>query len=405
MRRDGYAIFSEGRIGNLTLPNRLVRSATWDPSVVSSRRVTDEVLDLYRELARGGVGMIIAGGLPVVEAEMLQAGAAGGRGCSYDDVRIERLGRMVDVVRSARSDCKLVVQLEASYLGAGPSEMGSPFVEEGIRSLTAGEIHLIVDCFVEAIARMRGHGFDGVQLHAAHGGLLSCFLSPYTNHRDDEYGGSVRNRVRIVREIVSRARERVGDWPVLIKVNGTDYVEGGIDVDSFPELAKEIERVGVDAIEVSGGMWDCLVRSEKELGFRAVPAPESHTRINSPDRQSYFLEHAERVALDVPVILVGGNRDVERLEQIVRRGRVQFIALCRPLISEPDLPNRWLEGRGSNTTDCISCNSCIYAQFVHPGRPAPGVTTCVYKNDKQQHRMAQEWLSSWVEENRVGRWT
>lgn len=114
---------------------------------------------------------------------------------------------------------------------------------------------------------MKQCGFDGVQLHAAHGGLLICFLSPYTNRRIDEYGGSVEKRVRIVREIISEAKEEVGDFPILIKMNCTDYVEGGLDLDTFPALAKEIENSGVDALEVSGGMWDCLVRSEEELGF------------------------------------------------------------------------------------------------------------------------------------------
>ena len=89
----------------------------------------------------------------------------------------------------------------------------------------------------------------------------------------------------------------------------------------------------------------------------------------------------------------------ERLEAIVRQGKVDFIALCRPLICEPDLPNRWLAGRGSSTAACISCNSCIYAMIVHPGRPEPGVVTCVYKHDQPQHRMAQRWLAAWVSKN------
>jgi 2,4-dienoyl-CoA reductase-like NADH-dependent reductase (Old Yellow Enzyme family) len=197
------------------------------------------------------------------------------------------------------------------------------------------------------------------------------------------------------------AREAIGDWPILIKMNSTDYVAGGIELDTFPELANEIESTGVDAIEISGGMWDCLVRSEAELGFRPVPAPESHTRIGRPDRQSYFLPYAESLDLHIPVILVGGNRDIDQLERIVRRGKVDFIALCRPLISEPDLPKRWLEGRGGPRTDCISCNSCIYNMFVHPGRPEPGLVTCLFKHDKQQYKLAQEWLSVWGEHNIV----
>jgi len=402
MRRDGYALFSAGRIGSLALPNRLVRSATWDPCVIQARRMLDEVLDLYRELALGGVGMIITGGFPVFEAGMPDAEGAGGSegDLSYDDVRIEGMERLVEAVRGARSDCPVIAQLEATYLDTGPSAIESPYAPEGIRPLSTAEIERVVDCFVEGIVDMWTRGFDGVQLHASHGGLLSFFLSPYTNRREDAYGGSTRKRVRIVREIVSQARETVGDFPILIKANGTDYLEGGIDLDTFPALAREIEAAGVDGIEVSGGMWECLVRSEEELGFRPVPAPESHTAIASPEKQSYFRAYAERLELGIPVILVGGNRDVERLEGIVRRGKVDFIALCRPLISEPDLPNRWLAGRGGSGTDCISCNSCVHAQYVHPGRPGPDVTTCVFKADKEQHRMAQRWLRRWVAENK-----
>jgi 2,4-dienoyl-CoA reductase-like NADH-dependent reductase (Old Yellow Enzyme family) len=178
-------------------------------------------------------------------------------------------------------------------------------------------------------------------------------------------------------------------------------MEGGIDFDNFPELAEEIEVLGIDALEVSGGMWDCLVRSEEELGFRPVPAPDAHTRIGRPEKQSYFLKYAERLNLNIPVILVGGNRNIERLEEIVRQGKVDFIALCRPLIREPDLPNRWLQGRGKNAAQCISCNSCIYNMSVHPGRLEPGPVTCLARQDKQQHKLAQEWLSSWVDKNVV----
>jgi 2,4-dienoyl-CoA reductase-like NADH-dependent reductase (Old Yellow Enzyme family) len=262
-------------------------------------------------------------------------------------------------------------------------------------------VRAIAGCFVEAIAGLKAEGFDGVQFHAAHGGLLSCFLSPYSNRRRDAYGGSARNRARIIAESVAGARQRVGDFPILIKMNGTDYVEGGIDLDNLPELAGEIERAGVDAVEISGGMWDCLVRSEEELGFRPVPAPESHTHIRSPEKQSYFLPYAERLALGIPVILVGGNRDAERLEAIVQGGKVDFVSLCRPLICEPDLPNRWRAGRGDSAAACISCNSCLYDMYTGLDQGQPGVVTCLLNGDRGRIGQAQRWLSTFVADNVV----
>jgi 2,4-dienoyl-CoA reductase-like NADH-dependent reductase (Old Yellow Enzyme family) len=399
MRRDAYQIFSAGTIGSLTLSNRLVRAATWDPSVIHSRAMKDEVVSLYREVARGGVGLILTGDFPVVPQDMYAGPAPGTRAFAYGEIRIEGIDRLPEAVHGARPNCKIVAQLSRGVRGPGPSDIPSPFGEERTRPLAVEEIRRLVDCFVEGIVHMREEGFDGVELHAAHGGLLSRFLSPYTNRRDDEYGGSIENRARIVTEIVSWAKERVGAFPILIKMNCTDYVEGGTDIDTFPRLAKVIEGSGVDAIEISGGMWDCLVRTEEELGFRPVPSPEAHTRIHSPEKQSYFLKYAEALDLHIPVILTGGNRDVERLEQIVRQDQVDFIAMCRPFLAEPDLPNRWLEGRGESTAECISCNSCLYDMIIHPGRETPGVPSCLYKYDKEQHRQAQKWLSTWVKEN------
>jgi 2,4-dienoyl-CoA reductase-like NADH-dependent reductase (Old Yellow Enzyme family) len=400
MSRHHYKIFSPATLGTLTLPNRLVRSATWDPAILGSRRVGDETLAIYHDVAAGGVGMVITGSLPVVPDGMLDAADPAPHSYHYEDIRIDGTTRIADMVHRAAESCAVIAQLDAGPPGLAPSEIPSPFRGVTLRAVTSSQIRQIVQRFVEGIACMKGEGYDGVQLHAAHGTPLSCFLSPYTHRRTDEYGGSVAGRARIVREIVSQARDVVGDYPLLIKMNATDYVEGGIDSHSFAALAQEIERAGVDAIEVSGGMVDCLVRSQAELGFRPVLIPEAHTRIRAPHKQSYFLPFAEKLNLSIPVILVGGNRDVERLERIVQGGSVDFVALCRPLIREPDLPRRWLEGVGSPTTACISCNSCLYSIFVHPGRTEPGPVICLHRHDSAQHRAAQAWLAAWVSENR-----
>jgi 2,4-dienoyl-CoA reductase-like NADH-dependent reductase (Old Yellow Enzyme family) len=396
MDRSQYKIFSTGTIASMNISNRLIRSATWDPSILTSRQMTEEVLDLYRNLALGGVGAIITGGFPVYR-QRLPDEDSGQPVRAYADLRVNGLEKLSRVVHQARPDCKIIAQLEVGYLDAAPSSIPSPFSDGLARALGLGEIEQVVDCFVDAIFDMRETGFDGVQLHAAHGGLLSRFLSPYTNRRQDNFGGTPGKRVHIVRDIVRKARKKVGDFPILIKMNCTDYLVGGVDMESFPDLAREMVRAGVDAIEISGGMWECLLRPEEELGFRPVPSPESHTRIRKPAQQSYFMRYAEKLDLPIPIILVGGNRDIGKLEEIVQGGKVDFIALCRPLIREPYLPNRWWAGLGGRLPECVSCNSCLYAMYVHPGQPEPGLVTCICKNDKQVHQKAQNWLVTWRE--------
>jgi len=397
MKRENYLIFSPGKLAGLSVSNRLVRSATWDPSILNSRQVNEEVINLYHSLALGGVGTIITGGFPVYRERFPEEDPYPPYAI-YSDLRVDGLEKLVQAVHKSNPSCKIIAQLEVGYLDAGPSSIPTPFSEELIRELSIEEIQRIIHCFISAITDMRDTGFDGVQLHAAHGGLLSRFLSPYSNHRLDLYGGCVKNRAAIIREIIASARQQVGSYPILIKMNGTDFLEGGTDIQNFPELAQEISQAGVDAIEISGGMWECLFRSEEELGFRPVPSPESHTRIQKADQQSYFLKYAGRVDLPVPLILVGGNRDIERLEAILQSGKVDFIALCRPLIREPDLPNRWRAGIGSRLAECVSCNSCIYAMYVYPGKPEPGLIRCICKHDKKQHHAAQKWLSNWKDD-------
>ena len=397
--RNHYKIFSEGSLAGLIISNRLVRSATWDPSILTSRQMTGETLDLYRNLALGGVGAIITGGLPVYR-ERFPEEDSGQPFRVYTDLRVNGVEKMAEIVHQTRTDCKVIAQLEVGYVDAGPSSISMPFSNQPVRELALDEIERIIACYVEAIADMHASGFDGVQLHAAHGGLLSRFLSPLTNQRHDNFGGTPEKRSYIVREIIARARKQVEDFPLLIKMNCTDYLAGGVDIQNFPAIAQEIVRAGVDAIELSGGMWECLFLSEEELGFRPMPAPESHTRIRKPEQQSYFLRYAEKLDLPIPIILVGGNRDIERLEAIVQDGKVDYIALCRPFIREPDLPNRWRAGIGKRIPECVSCNSCIYAMFVHPGQPEPGLVACVCKSDKALHQKAQKWLVTWRDDQK-----
>lgn len=372
-----------------------MRSATWDVPVTVTRNVPDDVIDYYRTVTLGGAGMIITGDFPVTPDGSLTTST------SFSDVKVKGLEKIAEIVHETDDRCRVIAQLNTGYVGKAPSERQSPFRKNPTPALAEEEIKVIIKCFAEGVIKAKSLGYDGVQFHAAHGTLLCDFLSPYANKRQDDYGGTVRNRVRVINEIVTLARQDVGEFPILIKANGTDYIEGGIDIASFPEMALEIERAGIDAIEVSGGRHDCLVRSERELGFRPVPGAESHTRINSVDKQSYFYAYAEKLSLSIPVILVGGNKDVEHLERLLNNGKVDFMAMCRPFICEPDLPNRWLSGEGKKVAKCISCNSCIYDMYMNFINKRAMITRCLYNEDKEEYKKAQIWLSSWVEDHKV----
>ncbi len=395
MRRDSYKIFSEGQIASMSVKNRIVRSATWDVPVTVTRDVPDQVVDYYRVLTEGGAGMIITGDFPVTPDGKLSDDT------TFDDVKVNGLERIAKVVHRTEDQCKVIAQLSTGYLPKAPSERVSPYTGRTIPGLSREEVRVIISCFAEGVMRARDLGYDGVQFHAAHGTLLCDFLSPYTNKRQDDYGGTVEKRVRIISEMVAGARTAVGDYPILIKANCTDYIPGGIDIDSFPQLALKIEQAGIDAMEVSGGRYDCLLRSEQELGFRPVPAAESHTRISSIKKQSYFYPFAEKLNCKIPIILVGGNKNVEHVETLLQKGKVDFVAMCRPFICEPDLPNRWLSGRGKSSAACISCNSCIYDMIMNVSEKKPRITRCLYREDMREHKKAQRWLTTWVERNRV----
>lgn len=390
MNRKSYKVFSSGVIAGLTLKNRLVRTATYE-GISSHKEVTDEIVDLYSKLAQGGIGLIISGALFATSPAKPDAGQG------FTEYKIKGLERIPSVVHGSSDDCKIIGQI--NVVGSGPgaaSDFPTPFPARKSRAAAKDDILQIEQCFVRVIERLKRSGFDGAELHAGHGYFLSSFLSPYMNRRTDEYGGSVANCTRIVKEIISNARESVGDFPILAKMNCTDHM-GKQDAEWYRVVANELENAGIDAIELSSGIPECLARPEEELGFPPIPNPSAHVRMQKEDDQSYHLRYAEKMHLGIPVILTGGNRDIERLESIVKADTADFIGICRPLIYEPDLPNRWVEGRGDGKTGCISCNSCFYP-MLGPGQDSR--LRCVHLENKQLYREAQEWLKSSVMNNR-----
>lgn len=396
--RKNSIVFQPGNIGSLQLKNRLVRSATFENAASETGGVTDILLEIYRNLAKGGVGLITTG-IFSVYAKSLMPGQIR---VDSDDC-LPELRKIPKAVHELDPDCKVMVQLQhwgrqvldgdkadnvLGYLPpvllkhlqqssapaheaaephsktepVAPSAILDTLLQQTPRELTLEEIEDIIDHFAEAIRRVQEAGFDGVQLHGAHGYLLSSFLSPHTNKRSDIYGGTTENRVRIVKEIHDRARKRVGaDFPILIKFNTTDFCPGGTDPEEALNVGKLLADIGFSALETSGGMWEAVTHGEDSLGFKAVLLPESRTGIVRRNQQAYFRQAAKAIKsqVDVPIILVGGLRSFDLIEEILTSGDADFTALSRPLIRQPDLPNLWLTGKGKNTADCISCNGCL----------------------------------------------
>jgi 2,4-dienoyl-CoA reductase-like NADH-dependent reductase (Old Yellow Enzyme family) len=397
-------VFTPGHIGPLEIKNRLIRAATYDNAATEKGEVSEFMINLYRSLAEGGVGLIITGITGVypkaLKPDLIMR--------ADDDSYIPSLKKIPRTVKEAAPDCKVMLQLHhpgrqivnpgdvdkfipvlppafmayirkhpelvtpkgsppSSVEPTAPSPIHDRFFDRTPRALEAHNIEEIIDAYVEGIRRAQEADFDGVELHAAHGYLLSSFLSPLTNQRQDQYGGSTENRTRIVREIYQRARKRVGDiFPILIKINSTDFLPGGMDMDEFLRVGSALIETGFTAIETSGGMWESLTRSEEELGWKPVFMDEARTGIKRKDQEAYFLPGAKALKekTKATIILVGGLRSLSRIEEIVGSDMADFVSLCRPLIRQPDLPNLWYSGAGPDKAECISCNACLPIGFA-----------------------------------------
>jgi len=379
-------VFEPEEIGGMVIKNRLVRSATYEGMASEDGSVTGELVESYKTLAEGGVGLIITG-----YAYVQPSGKPMPRqtGIDRDDL-IPGLRKIAETVHEHGDGCKVAIQLvhcgrQSFFLEktVAPSAVLEQLTNNMPREMTVEEIEETIEAFAEAARRTKEAGFDAVQLHAAHGYLLSEFLSPYTNRRTDEYGGSTENRIKIVERIYKRTVEKVGkDFPILIKMNVDDFLEGGINLNESRKIAERLSKMGFAAIETSGGMDEAAVAragDEKELGWTPVYPPFCRTNIRSKDKEAYHLPYAREIkkVIDVPLILVGGIRSLDVIEKILAEGSADFAALCRPLIREPDLPNRWLKGIGGLTADCISCNGCA-------GSLVEGGVRCIQKEITEQ---------------------
>lgn len=351
-------LFEKTQISSLSLTNRFVYSATWDGRADEKGFCTQKNIDYLVERAHGGAGLIITG-LTFVKQE---GRAAPWQLAVCSDEYIDGLTKMTSAIHDAQG--KVVLQLAHGGCYAPPALTGheacGPSANDTdrfpiCRGMTPADIDQVVEAFGKAAGRAKRAGFDGVQLHAAHGYLLSQFLSPFFNKRTDNYGGSIENRARVLLEAFQAARNEVGkEYPVFVKINSQDFVEGGLTVDDMLQVCAMLENAGVDAIEMSGGTV-------------YVSGDYSCVRVGQ-DQDVYYKDAAARYKekIGTPLMLVGGIRSSEVAEQIVREGLADYISMSRPLIREPNLINRWKSGDTEPAT-CVSCNGCFGAGFKGEG--------------------------------------
>ncbi|MDF2925800.1 MAG: NADH:flavin oxidoreductase [Paenibacillaceae bacterium] len=344
-------LFDQTQFAGLKLKNRFVRSATNDGFADGRGHVTPELMQIYEGLAKGGVGTIITGLTYVSHREQPYPGQMG----IYDDSFIEDYKPLTDAVH--RYEANIIVQLvsvgtqtrhpeNGGKVIWGPSAVEDAAYKNTPKEMTVEDIGFVQQAFAEGAMRAKKAGFDGVQMHVAHGYLLSKFLTPYYNRRTDAYGGSLENRARMITETYQAIREKVGaDYPVLVKINSEDFMEQGLTAAECVEVCEWLAELGIDAIEVSGG----------SSSSRPNEGPARNRM-----QESYFQSHAAAIAeaVQVPIIAVGGHREFASLTDIVNQTAIEYLALSRPLIRETDLINRWQQGDLARSK-CASCNKCF----------------------------------------------
>lgn len=368
-------LFEKTSIGSLELSNRAVKSSTWSGMADDKGFVTDRVLEFYKKLAKGDIGLILTGyqfvmtngqGLPY------QVG-------NYDDSQVEGLTQLVNAVHNDGG--KIVVQLVHALARANPKK----FFKEGDqlwgvsavpygpgddtpKEMTKEDIVRFVEAHAAAASRSRKCGFDGIQIHGAHGYGVHQFLSAAWNRRSDSYGGSPANRYRIVGEILEAMRGAVGkDYPIMFKLSAQDFVPGGLEPPDSLDIARRLAGDRIDAIQVSA----CCSISTKD---NHCLKREIHTQ----KEEGYLLDLAQYIkeGTKVPIMAVGGIRSIPTVDETLQDRKADYVSMARPFIREPHLIKRWKSGDTAKAK-CISCNRCF-----EPGMKGLGIS-CYWENLKK----------------------
>lgn len=380
-----HAAFESALLAGIKLKNRIIRSATHEGMADEKGFPAEKLKKLYIRLAKGDVGAIITGYAGI---------QADGKTCLFNmsmidnDDKIEAFRNITNAVHEYETPIIMQIahcgrQTRSKITGlptVAPSALRDSFYNEDMpKELSEDQINEIIDNFVAAIIRAKQAGFDGVQLHLAHGYLLSEFLSSHSNRRKDRWGGSTENKYRIIGEIFKRAKEKTGDYPILVKMNAYDRRKNGMKIEEAVRIAPMLEKSGCAAIEVSCGVVEdglYSMRGEKlpadavmEYNFKfknlpgfakAMAIPLAKTFVKQPKPLlKYNLDAAIQIkhAVDIPVIVVGGINNMDDINAIIGNSKIDFVSMCRPFIIEPEIVSKFQKGTQTKSK-CIMCNYC-----------------------------------------------
>lgn len=389
-------LFTPGNIGGLQLRNRFVRAATYEGLADEKGNVTDALINRYRRLAQGNIGLILTGYMyvhPLGQAQKYQTGI-------YSDAFIPGLKKLADAVHLEGGK----IAFEISHAGRqtmkeligqtplGPSrKRRDPTYFIKPLEMTDEQVRDVINAFVEAAERSVKAGSDMVFVHAGGGDLLNQFISPFFNFRDDDWGGSDEKRFRILREILERIRHTINDAiPILVKMNCNDRTpQEGVTPLLAGKYAAWLAEIGVDALELTSGVkfynhmncWRGEVPIHESLrSFPLWKKIPGWLKMKIKMEGKYDLEEGWNLADELQVkptmgdmksFLVGGLRRLAHMEEIVEKGYADFVCMCRPFIREPGLVKKFEQGK--KEASCISCNKCI-------GGVANKFPTACYRN-------------------------
>ena len=359
-------VFNPVKIGNVTVKNRLVMSPVTMNYATSEGYATDKLIRYYRERAKGGVGLIIVEGTfftPEGKGYVNQLGIA-------SQEHATAMKRLTDAVHDLNNETKIFLQIHhagrrvsskiSGHQPVAPSAIPAYEGGEVPHALTVSEIKALIKAHVQAAVWARDAGFDGVDIHCAHGYLIPSFFSPLSNARDDEYGGDFDGRTRFLVETIRGIKDELGkDFPLTIKISGDEFIEGGLTIDDMVEVARCAQEAGIDGLNVSAGS----VGGEKIKDFdnlhkvlRTMPMMTGNGCLTP-------LAAVMKKNLNIPVITVGRINEVALAEVILAQGKADLVAMGRALLADPYLPQKAMEGKESTIRPCIGCNEGCYKRI------------------------------------------